>query len=78
MLMLMFNIGTRFVDPPPSTLFRKKINSSLLWDVFIIRERAFNLKGGGGGGYGCFLKKNILIPNVAEQKYSDFGGGKKN
>jgi hypothetical protein len=24
-----------------------------------------------------FLKKNILIPNVAEKKYSDFGGGKK-
>ena len=27
--------------------------------------------------HGFFLKKNILIPNVAEQKYSDFGGGKK-
>jgi hypothetical protein len=26
--------------------------------------------------YGFFLK-NILIPNVAEKKYSDFGGGKK-
>jgi hypothetical protein len=26
-----------------------------------------------------FLKKNILIPNDAEKKYSDFGGGiKKN
>ena len=25
-----------------------------------------------------FLKKNILIPNVAEKKYSDSGGGKKN
>jgi hypothetical protein len=25
-----------------------------------------------------FSKKNILIPNVAEKKYSDFGGGKKN
>ena len=24
------------------------------------------------------IKKNILIPNVAEKKYSDFGGGKKN
>jgi hypothetical protein len=24
-----------------------------------------------------FSKKNILIPNVAEKKYSDFGGGKK-
>ena len=26
----------------------------------------------------CFFsKKNILIPNVAEKTYSDFGGGKK-
>ena len=25
----------------------------------------------------CRNKKNILIPNVAEKKYSDFGGGKK-
>ena len=24
-----------------------------------------------------FFKKNILIPNFAEKKYSDFGGGKK-
>jgi hypothetical protein len=24
-----------------------------------------------------FSKKNILIPNVAEKKYSDFGGKKK-
>jgi hypothetical protein len=30
----------------------------------IIRERLFNLKG---GGYGFFLKKNILIPIVAEK-----------
>ena len=29
-----------------------------------IRERPFNLKG---GGYVFFLKKNILIPNVAEK-----------
>jgi hypothetical protein len=29
------------------------------------------------GCYGFFSKKNILIPNVAEKKYSDFGGGKK-
>jgi hypothetical protein len=29
-----------------------------------LRERPFNLKG---GGYGFFLKKNILIPNVAEK-----------
>jgi hypothetical protein len=41
----------------------------------IFRDRPFNLKG---GCYGFFLKKNILIPNVAEKKYSDFGGGKKN
>jgi hypothetical protein len=29
------------------------------------------------GGLWFFSKKNILIPNVAEKKYSDFGGGKK-
>ena len=29
----------------------------------MLRERPFNLKG----GYGFFLKKNILIPNVAEK-----------
>ena len=40
----------------------------------IFRDRPFNLKG---GCYGFFLKKNILIPNVAEKKNSDFGGGKK-
>ena len=31
----------------------------------IIRERPFNLKGGGGLWF--FSKKNILIPNVAEK-----------
>ena len=39
----------------------------------IIRERPFNLKG---GGYVFFLKK-YSDSNVAEKKYSDFGGGKK-
>jgi hypothetical protein len=29
-----------------------------------LRERPFNLKG---GGYGFFSTKNILIPNVAEK-----------
>jgi hypothetical protein len=28
--------------------------------------------------YVFFLKKSILIPNVAEKKCSDFGGGKQN
>jgi hypothetical protein len=32
----------------------------------VFRERPFNLKGGGGLWF--FLKKNILIPNVAEKK----------
>ena len=33
-----------------------------------LRERPFNLKGGGrGGGYVFYSKKNILIPNVAEK-----------
>ena len=42
-------------------------------DCDCIRDRPFNLKGGGGGGRGgggelCFfLKKNILICNVAEK-----------
>jgi hypothetical protein len=40
-----------------------------------LRERPFNLKG--EGRYVFFSKKNILIPNVAEKKYSDFDGGKK-
>ena len=31
-----------------------------------VRERPFNLKK-VGGCYGFFLKKNILIPNAAEQ-----------
>ena len=31
----------------------------------MFRERPFNLKG--GGGYGFFSKKKILIPNVAEK-----------
>jgi hypothetical protein len=30
----------------------------------LVRERLFNLKGGGGV---CFFSKNILIPNVAEK-----------
>ena len=38
-----------------------------------LRERPFNLKG----GVMVFFQKNILIPNVAEKKYSDFGGGEK-
>jgi hypothetical protein len=35
--------------------------------MYNFRDRPFNLKGGEG----------VLIPNVAEKKYSDFGGGKK-
>jgi hypothetical protein len=31
----------------------------------IVRERPFNLKGGGGLWF--FSKKNILIPNIAEK-----------
>ena len=50
----------------------------LLCIFSVIKERPFNLKGGGERGHGFFSKKNILIPNVAEKKYSDFGGGKKN
>ena len=39
-----------------------------------IRERTFNLKG----GYGFFLKKNILIPNVAEKNILILVKEKKN
>ena len=50
-----------------------------LASINTLRERPFNLKGGGGGGgLWFFSKKNIMIPNVAEKKYSDFDGGKKN
>ena len=40
-----------------------------------IRERPFYLKG--GGGYRFFLKKNILIPNVAEKNILILVEGKK-
>jgi len=39
-----------------------------------LRERPFNL---GGGGYGFFSKKNILIPNVAEKNILILMEGKK-
>ena len=35
-------------------------------NVHLIRDGPFNLQG-GGGGYGFFSKKNILIPNVVEK-----------
>ena len=38
-----------------------------------VRERPFNLKG---GGYGFFLKK-YSDSQCCWKKYSDFGGGKK-
>jgi hypothetical protein len=38
-------------------------------------DRPFNLKG---GGYGFFLKKNILIPNVAEKNILILVEEKKN
>jgi hypothetical protein len=40
----------------------------------ILRERPFNLKG---GGYGFFLKK-YSDSQCCWKKYSDFGEGKKN
>ena len=52
--------------------------STLLSCDFIllyVRERPFNLKG-GGGGYGFFLKK-YSDSQCCWKKYSDFGGGKK-
>jgi hypothetical protein len=41
----------------------------------MVRDGPFNFQG---GGVMFFSKKNILIPNVAEKKCSDFGRGKKN
>ena len=41
----------------------------------VVRDGPLNFKGGGGLWF--FFYKNILIPNVAEKKYSNFGGGKK-
>ena len=43
------------------------------WEIFQVRERPFNLKG----GYGFFLKK-YSDSQCCWKKYSDFGGGKKN
>ena len=45
------------------------------WDMwYLIRERPFNLKGGG-----CvfFSKKKNSDSQCCWKKYSDFGGGKK-
>jgi hypothetical protein len=41
------------------------MKSTVFFVSFVVRERPFNLKG--VGGYGFFLKKNILISNVAEK-----------
>ena len=48
---------------------------TFLDNVVELRVRPFNLQE---GGMVFFLKKNILIPNVAGKKNSDFGGEKKN
>jgi hypothetical protein len=40
------------------------VQLSLSNSASYVRERPFNLKG---GGYVFFSKKNILIPNVAEK-----------
>jgi hypothetical protein len=40
----------------------------------IVRERPFNLKG---GGYGFFSKKKYSYSQCCWKKCSDFGGGKK-
>jgi hypothetical protein len=55
------------------------LSTILIYDFGIVptvRERPFNLKG-GGGGYGFFLKK-YSDSQCCWKKYSDFGGGKKN
>ena len=44
------------------------------WEIFQVRERPSNLKG--GGGYVFFLKK-YSDSQCCWKKYSDFGGGKK-
>jgi hypothetical protein len=50
-----------------------KISKSNCKGEHLVRVRPFNLKG----GVMVFIEKNILIPNVAGKKYSDFGGGKQ-
>ena len=47
-------------------------------NLFDVRDRPFNVKGGRGGGYGFFSKKNILIPNVAEKNILILVEEKKN
>ena len=42
-----------------------------------VRDGPFNFQG-GGGGYGFFSKKNILIPNVAERNIPILVEEKKN
>jgi hypothetical protein len=42
--------------------------------VFALRERPFNLKG---GGYGFFVFFKYSDSQCCWKKYSDFGGGKK-
>jgi hypothetical protein len=49
----------------------------VLFVKIVIRERPFNLKGGGGGVLWFFSKKNILIPNVAEKNILILVEGKK-
>ena len=47
----------------------------LIFNLILLRERPFNLKGGGV----CFFsKKNILIPNVAEKNILILMEEKKN
>ena len=47
-------------------MYLRCINHCFVHLLIIVRERPFNLKGGGGGrGFMVFFKEKILIPNVA-------------
>jgi hypothetical protein len=60
------------IAPPMVTYHYVKFYVSIIIHLEV-RERPFNLKG---GGYGFFLKK-YSDSQCCWKKYSDFGGGKK-
>jgi hypothetical protein len=49
----------------------------MFYTGYAIRERPFNLKGGGGGGLGFFPKKNFSSQFCLKKNFSILVGGKK-
>ena len=67
-------IGTIWVTFQVSNFIIKfKTEIYMFYTGYAIRERPFNLKGGGYG----FLLKKYSDSQCCWKKYSDFGGGKK-